>query len=410
MSPEDTFNMLSEVNRAYIDVAYHYDDIYLETTDVNEKLNAQWLSNVFWNLGIDHGDAALDAFSEIPTSTRQVILQRFEAEELGNRPGRPAFRSAQARINDRDAEEFWSRFTGRRSCSLTIEPSSIVSGQVQSVRISGLNLHGGQLKGTPTLTRIKRGGEPTRLSWTGYDTSVGSLPPGEYRYRLRYQVEHMATSTASDTDRWRDGQWWHATRSYNCVGALSIKTQLPQCADGTDNDGDGKIDFLIDPGCQSARDTSEADSCSPQTGATCQSPPNTSCSPAVRSTGTVQCDGSCSATRPTQCDVPQISCPLTLGTSGLRGRVQAIFNSTSGTCQDIVRTNTACQISWKANKGTSCSVTGPNLSRTGLPLTGTLSTTPLASTTVYTVTCKNGETTVVSKNFTCRVLDQVREN
>ncbi|MEA2193725.1 MAG: hypothetical protein QOG42_159 [Solirubrobacteraceae bacterium] len=33
----------------------------------------------------------------------------------------------------------------------------------------------------------------------------------------------------------------------------------PQCSDGVDNDGDGKIDFGNDPGCSSASDDSEAD-------------------------------------------------------------------------------------------------------------------------------------------------------
>ena len=33
-----------------------------------------------------------------------------------------------------------------------------------------------------------------------------------------------------------------------------------ECNDGVDNDGDGKIDFPADPGCSSARDNSEADS------------------------------------------------------------------------------------------------------------------------------------------------------
>lgn len=33
----------------------------------------------------------------------------------------------------------------------------------------------------------------------------------------------------------------------------------PECDDGKDNDGDGKIDFPADPGCRSALDTSEND-------------------------------------------------------------------------------------------------------------------------------------------------------
>jgi hypothetical protein len=33
----------------------------------------------------------------------------------------------------------------------------------------------------------------------------------------------------------------------------------PECIDGVDNDGDGKIDFGSDPGCSSRSDDSEAD-------------------------------------------------------------------------------------------------------------------------------------------------------
>jgi len=36
----------------------------------------------------------------------------------------------------------------------------------------------------------------------------------------------------------------------------------PECSDGVDNDGDGKIDFGSDPGCSSAADDSEANAVS----------------------------------------------------------------------------------------------------------------------------------------------------
>ncbi|MBA2346716.1 MAG: hypothetical protein H0V81_00335 [Solirubrobacterales bacterium] len=39
-----------------------------------------------------------------------------------------------------------------------------------------------------------------------------------------------------------------------------VPPATPQCSDGVDNDGDGKIDFPNDPGCSSASDNSEADS------------------------------------------------------------------------------------------------------------------------------------------------------
>ncbi|HQS59388.1 MAG TPA: S8 family serine peptidase [Gallionellaceae bacterium] len=36
-----------------------------------------------------------------------------------------------------------------------------------------------------------------------------------------------------------------------------VTVSVPQCSDGIDNDGDGKIDYPADPGCSSASDTSE---------------------------------------------------------------------------------------------------------------------------------------------------------
>jgi hypothetical protein len=41
--------------------------------------------------------------------------------------------------------------------------------------------------------------------------------------------------------------------------ASAAKTWLPQCTDGVDNDGDGRIDYPADPGCSSSGDPNEAD-------------------------------------------------------------------------------------------------------------------------------------------------------
>lgn len=38
-----------------------------------------------------------------------------------------------------------------------------------------------------------------------------------------------------------------------------VSSSLPQCSDGLDNDGDGKIDFPDDPGCSDASDNNETD-------------------------------------------------------------------------------------------------------------------------------------------------------
>ena len=45
----------------------------------------------------------------------------------------------------------------------------------------------------------------------------------------------------------------------NCGNTREISGSVvcPQCGDGVDNDGDGKIDYPIDPGCQNKKDNSE---------------------------------------------------------------------------------------------------------------------------------------------------------
>ena len=46
-----------------------------------------------------------------------------------------------------------------------------------------------------------------------------------------------------------------------CGGNDNNPGNAPQCSDGIDNDGDGKIDFPDEPGCTSLADDSETDNC-----------------------------------------------------------------------------------------------------------------------------------------------------
>lgn len=43
----------------------------------------------------------------------------------------------------------------------------------------------------------------------------------------------------------------------NSATATTTVTPRPACADGVDNDGDGRVDYLADPGCLSASDSTE---------------------------------------------------------------------------------------------------------------------------------------------------------
>ncbi len=51
---------------------------------------------------------------------------------------------------------------------------------------------------------------------------------------------------------------------FACKGTMGSRTcQAAQCSDGLDNDGDGKIDFPFDPGCDSPGDDDETDPMTP---------------------------------------------------------------------------------------------------------------------------------------------------
>ena len=51
---------------------------------------------------------------------------------------------------------------------------------------------------------------------------------------------------------------------YACKGTAGARTCAPAlCGDGIDNDGDGKIDYPFDPGCDSVADDTEADPTTP---------------------------------------------------------------------------------------------------------------------------------------------------
>ncbi len=49
--------------------------------------------------------------------------------------------------------------------------------------------------------------------------------------------------------------------STTCQGPAGARRCVSQCSDGVDNNGDGKIDFPFDPGCDSVTDNTEASTC-----------------------------------------------------------------------------------------------------------------------------------------------------
>jgi large repetitive protein len=60
------------------------------------------------------------------------------------------------------------------------------------------------------------------------------------------------------------------TSGYACNGTPGSRTcSIARCSDMQDNDGDGKIDYPADPGCESTSDNDETDDCFPTVGPSC---------------------------------------------------------------------------------------------------------------------------------------------
>lgn len=131
------------------------------------------------------------------------------------------------------------------------------------------------------------------------------------------------------------------------------------------------------PTAPTTQKQNNAPECFSRAGDVCVSPPN-SCG----QTGAAKylCDGSCFATPP-----PDSSCaPPAMTTNSAR------FNRGS-----------SCTITWSAQNATSCTLTGPGVSASGI--SGTISTPPLQATTAYTLTCFNGSVVSATQTIICRL-------
>ena len=126
--------------------------------------------------------------------------------------------------------------------------------------------------------------------------------------------------------------------------------------------------------------------CATSYGNVCNSPAN-ACGATNQST--IQCDGSCGA----QFAPPDSSCALpapTITTNSPR------FNRGS-----------SCNITWSTENATSCTLTGPGVSASGI--SGTITTPPLQATTAYILTCFNGSVVSASREIICRLNPEYEE-
>ena len=86
----------------------------------------------------------------------------------------------------------------------------------------------------------------------------GVTQPTAIDNRKRNHTDHLNDRPALNADD--DGGFLRrAIATYYANGALPLKRPPSACADGLDNDGDGRVDYPADPGCTSRQDDSEAD-------------------------------------------------------------------------------------------------------------------------------------------------------
>jgi hypothetical protein len=185
-------------------------------------------------------------------------------------------------------------------------------------------------------------------------------------------------------------------KTVQCDNAVTIGA--PECSDGRDNNGDGVSDAQ-DPGCNGGSGTNGV-----------YDPNDNSEGDGANSTGP-QCSDGIDNNKDGTVDYPEDP-----GCSSADDNLELIEPSdlTLTANPPLVKKNTSCNISLSALRVTSCTLTGPGVSRTFAAVNGVVSTsqvvTPtLALTSTYVLSCTglNGKT--ASKKVDCKVAPTFEE-
>ena len=216
------------------------------------------------------------------------------------------------------------------------------------------------------------------IGWISFnENELNGCPSSPCRAKLNRgtgAVTGWAKALSADGNGW-DG-WINLSGSWQNGVLLNLSTnQFQGYAWGADVVG--WIDFSMVTGNQI---------CATSYGNVCNSPAN-ACGATNQST--IQCDGSCGA----QFAPPDSSCALpapTITTNSPR------FNRGS-----------SCNITWSTENATSCTLTGPGISASGI--SGTITTPSLQTTTAYILTCFNGSVVSASREIICRLNPEYEE-
>jgi hypothetical protein len=118
------------------------------------------------------------------------------------------------------------------------------------------------------------GGVPLQCNDFPETIDVGPIPAGTYYYTIDGWSSSTGTYTLNVSGTIENGASCENPLAdvgaltcgpgYTCAGAMGARTCQPtQCNDGIDNDGDGKIDYGPEPGCDSPSDDDETDPATP---------------------------------------------------------------------------------------------------------------------------------------------------
>lgn len=233
--------------------------------------------------------------------------------------------------------------------------------------------------GSTTWTANASGGNGTyTYSWNGTDSLSGSSRTVNKTYTSAGTKTATVTVTSGGS-----------SQNINCSNSVSVSNPPPQCSDGIDNDGDGRID-LADYGCTTsggggnpANDPSES--------------PNPQCSDGIDNNGNGLIDtadvGAC--TGPTD------------------GNEQPLPGSTlSLTAPALVRPASAVTLTWSASniRAGTCTLVGTNGDSWNLTGTsGTRTSSALVSEAVFTLACTDLNSQPQSTTVTVRVTPSFEE-
>lgn len=115
--------------------------------------------------------------------------------------------------------------------------------------------------------------------------------------------------------------------------------------------------------------------------------------------------GACGASCPIPPPEDNLCFPsiITIGTSGSGSSGGSGGTpSVSGKNEQLVAKGGSCNIVWNATPATSCRITAPGVS-VSVGVSGVYKTPPISKTTLFTITCMNGNVVSTSKTFNCRL-------